>query len=197
MSIKLNFWQTIALFLPFSMGFVLFELPHSTLYEHQTLAALANFLFLVSIFIVILYQTHLVLRFNYTSGFRSVIFKLNAIIPVIFITLYFVYVCYFTFLHPTFHNPHYNTGPIRKADLNGSSLVIVVFLIHAFITFYFINNLFVANKIKTITDVGQQQKLKSDFLIPLKRLTKISIWAAGSLIILSTILDIIRFSGTT
>ncbi|BAU52142.1 hypothetical protein MgSA37_00292 [Mucilaginibacter gotjawali] len=195
MSIKLNFWQTILLFLPFSIGFLLIGLPYASLYGHQTIAAMANFLFLVSISMAILYQTYLVLGFNSISGIKSTIFKLNAIIPAVFMTIYLVYVGYFTFLHLTFHNPKYNTGPMRKADLTGSTLIIFLFLIHAFITFYFINNIFVANKIKTIHDADQQQKLRSDFSIPLKKLTKISIWVVGILFILSTTIDIIRYWG--
>jgi len=86
---------------------------------------------------------------------------------------------------------------MRKADLTGSALIIFLFLIHAFITFYFINNLFVVNKIKTIPDIDQQQKLRSDFSMPMKRLTKISIWVVGSLFALTIIMVIIRYSGKT
>ena len=100
MSIKLNFWQTVALFLPFSIGFLLIGLPYSSSYERHKIVAMANFLIAVSVFLVILYQTYLVLGFNSTPGVTLTIFKLNA--PLAFITLYLVYVGYFTFLHPTF-----------------------------------------------------------------------------------------------
>jgi hypothetical protein len=143
MSIKLNYWQNTALFAPFALGFLLIDLPHTSLYNYQTVVAIANFSLVLGVFIVILYQTYLVLGFNEMSRIRSRVFKLNAFVPLAFITLYLIYVGCLTFLHLTFHNPNYNSGPIKKANLTGSAWIIFLFLIHAFITFYFINTLFV------------------------------------------------------
>jgi hypothetical protein len=193
MSIKLNFWQTLALFIPFIVSFLLIDLQHTSLYNYRTVVAVANFLLVLSVFIVILYQTYLVLEFNVKSGIKSTILKLNALIPLIFIAFYLIYIGYSTFLQPTFHN--YNNGPIKKVDLTCSAWVILLFLIHAFITFYFINTLFVSNKIKAVTDADQQQKLRSDFSTPIRRLTKTSIWVMVAILIISIVIDIIRYSG--
>jgi hypothetical protein len=194
MTIKLNFWQTLALFLPFIISLVFLEIPHSNLYSYQTNFAIANLLSITTLFVVILYQTNLVLSFNNQSGIKSQVFKWNAFVPLIFITLYLLDVGYSTFNSHVIHSPQYNAGPLRKTDFNGLNLIIMFFLLHSFITFYFINNLFVSKKTKLIQDDSQREQLKSDFLMPMKRLTKISIWVIVVFFTLSTIIDIVRYS---
>jgi hypothetical protein len=193
MSIKLNLWQTLGLFLPFIAGSIFLEFPYSNLYSHQTNFAIANLLTVFSVLVVIVYQEYLALRFLYVSGAKSRVFKLNACIPLIFIVLYFSYVCYLTFKTSGIHNPNYNTGPLRKADLRGSGWVILLLLMHAFITFYFVNTQFVSKKIKLMSDKSEREKLTVDFLTPMKRLVRISIWVFVTLLALATIADLVKF----
>jgi len=193
MNFKLNFWQTLALFLPFILGFIILDLPHSNLYSYQTNFAIANFLTVINVFILIYYQTHLVLTFNSRLAIQSDIIKWNSYISSLFITLYLIYVVYLTFVGHSFHNPKYIPGPIRKVDFTIASWFIALFLMHAFITFYFVNNRFIAKRTQITQDVVEKEQLKSDFLIPMKRLIKISIWVFAVMIVLSTITDIFKF----
>ncbi len=195
MRIKLNFWQTLSLFLPIVIGFIIIDIPHATFADHSmNVLAIANFLFVINCCMVILYQTILALRFNYISGVKSNLFKWNALIPAIFISMYFLYVFYLTINSPTYHSPRYNNGPIRITQYDTMGLLIELFLLHSFITFYFINNAFVSRQIKTIKNDSEQEHLRSEFLIPMRRLVKISIWVIGTLLLLSTVMDVIIFS---
>ncbi|MEP6613462.1 MAG: hypothetical protein ABJA76_16290 [Mucilaginibacter sp.] len=182
------------LFLPGVIGNIILSLPHSDLTAYQTHFAISNFLTTLNVTIVVIYQAYLVISFNKVSGVDSGFLKWNTWIPVIFTSIYLLYVIWGTFVKPVYHNPHYNAGPLRKSQLHGSALIILLFLLHAFITFYFINNQFVSRKIKLITDEVKQEKLKVGFLIALKRLTKISIWVIGGLILMGLVMDMINFS---
>ncbi|MFI5139245.1 MAG: hypothetical protein ACHQIM_15585, partial [Sphingobacteriales bacterium] len=114
--------------------------------------------------------------------------------PLIFITIYLLDVSYFTLIHPAFHNPKHIPGPMIKSNFSVTNWIIVLFLIHAFVTFYFVNTRFVFRKIKTIPDISKQDQFISDFLTPMKRLTKISIWVVVIFFILTTIVDIVKYS---
>lgn len=195
MHIKLNFWQTLGLFLPVVIGFIIIDIPNTGVADYNlNLLGIANLLFVINLLIVILYQTILAVRFNYISGVKSNLFKWNALIPAIFISTYFFYVFYLTANSPTYHNPRYNHGPMKIAQYGTVSWLILLFLLHSFITFYFINNEFVSRQIKVIKNDSEQDQLRSDFLIPMRRLVKISIWVIGTLLLISTVVDVVIFS---
>ncbi|MCO5950433.1 hypothetical protein [Mucilaginibacter flavidus] len=192
MHIKLNTWQTFALFLPFIAGFALLNIPNPAKDNFQTNFAVANFLSVLGLTIIISYQALLVLGFIRWCGIKSTLFKWNTLIPLSFFVLYLLYVIYFTFINPEYYNHQYNLGPLRKAGFRASGWVILFFLIHAFITFYFINNQIVAREINGVTNADEQDQLKDHFLLPMKRLTKASVWLIAAFIFLTTVMDIIK-----
>jgi hypothetical protein len=194
MNFKLNFWQTLLLFLPGVVGNIILSLPHLGLATYQTHFAISNFLATLNVTIVVVYQAYLVISFNKVSGVNPGVLKWNTWIPVIFTSLYLLYVIWGTFVKPNYHNPHYNAGPLRKSQFHGNSLIILLFLLHAFVTFYFVNAQFVSRKIKLIVEESKREKLRTDFLLPLKSLAKISIWVIGGVILMGLVMDIINFS---
>ncbi|MEO6980745.1 MAG: hypothetical protein ABI113_20290 [Mucilaginibacter sp.] len=192
MHIKLNTWQTFALFLPFVAAFALWNFPDSVKDNSQTHFATANFLYMLGLVIIVLYQTSLALGFTNRCGIKSILFKGNALMPLLFLILYLLYVIYFTFISPEYYIHKYNSGPMRTATFKVSAWVILFFLVHAFITFFFINNQFVARKINVLTNAAEQDQLKDDFLLPMKRLTKASVWLIAVFIFSTSVLDIIK-----
>jgi len=192
MHIKLNTGQTFALFLPFVAAFALSNVPNAANDNLQTNFAIANFLSVLGLTVIISYQASLALGFTNRCNTKSILFKWNALIPLLFIALYLLYVIYFTFINPEYYQHKNNYGPLRKADFRASGWVILFFLVHAFITFYFINNQFVARKINGVTNADEQDLLKEDFLLPMKRLTKASVWLIAAFIFLTTVMDIIK-----
>ncbi|WP_295793130.1 hypothetical protein [Mucilaginibacter sp.] len=193
MHIKLNTWQTFALFLPFIAGFALLNIPNSAKDSFQTNFAVANFLSVLGLATIISYQALLALGFTRRCGIKSILFKWNALISLSFFVLYLLYVIFFTFISPEYYHHRNNTGPMPKAAFRTSGWVILFFLVHAFITFYFINNQFVAKKIDGLTNADEQDQLKDDFLLPMKRLTKASVWLIAAFVFLTTVMDIIKF----
>jgi hypothetical protein len=192
MHIKLNTWQTFALFLPFVASFVLSNVSNPAKDNLQTNFAVANFLSVLGLTIIISYQALLALGFTGQCGIRSTLFKWNVLIPLLFFTVYLLYVIYRTFINPEYYHHKYTAEPLRKADFSVSGWVILFFLVHAFITFYFINNQFVARKINGVTNADEQDQLKDDFLLPMKRLTKASVWLIAAFVFLTTVMDIVR-----
>ena len=181
------------LFLPFIVGAVFLEIPYSNVYSHQTNYAISNLLFVFSIFLVIAYQGYLALGFLSISVVKPKLFQWNTYILLLFIAVYFLYECYSTLNICNIHSSRYNMGPLRRSDIGGLGWIIIVFLIHAFITFYFINYQFVKRKIKLISDSSEREKLTRDFLIPMKTIMKMSIWIFVVFLALSTIADLIKF----
>ena len=152
MRIRLNFWQTLLLFLPCVIGIVIISLTRYGLPDYKFHFAIVNLLYVINIALVILYQAYLVITFGEACPMKSKVFKWNAYIPAIFILIYLMYVIWGTFINSDYNNRYYNAGPLHKSQLHGSSLMVLIFLLHAFITFYFVNNQFVSRKIKLITD---------------------------------------------
>jgi hypothetical protein len=148
----------------------------------------------INVFAAVGYQTYLALGFNVVSTVNSKIFKWNALIPFVFMSFYLLYVVFLTLIEQNYHNPRSYWGPLRKSQLHGTSLIIILFLIHAFITFYFLNNQFVSKKIKVEPDIAKRESLRLEFLVPMKRLVKISVWVIAVSLMLSTIIDIVNFS---
>jgi succinate dehydrogenase hydrophobic anchor subunit len=194
MRIRLNFWQTIFLFLPGIIGQTFLWFPHLDVAGYRANFAAANFLAVLNMTLVVSYQAYLTINFSKTLDDKSAPVKWNAYIPAVFTSAYLVYVAWGTFINPAYHNPHYNAGPLRRAQLHGSSIVILFFLLHAFITFYFINNQFVSRKIKLMQNDEKRVALTGDFLTPMRTLIKVSIYVIGCMILLTFIIDILTFA---
>ncbi len=171
MNIKLKPWQTVALFLPVIIGC-------GILIASSTDALLANFFLVLTLPLITAYQMTIVINFNTASGADSTGHKGNAIIPVIFTVFFLARTTREAFLLEPTHHHHAlsNTiGAHAEPDFGPKQIVYVLFFLHAFITYFFVNPLFVSKKIKSIKDLIEQKKLKTNFLTPMKRLTTITI----------------------
>jgi hypothetical protein len=192
MHLKLNYWQVSLLFIPFFIGCLLLTFSSNDRHQHELNFLIANFLSLVTMLLVIGYQSYLAITFANRQAPKAILFKANALIPVVFFFLYSIYAIYVSFIKPI--HGHINTGPIRKSDLKGSSIIILLFLAHAAINFLFVNNQFVSYRIKKIQDDNGREILKSNFLGPMKTTVRTTIYLAIISIVISTVIDIIHFS---
>ena len=191
MHLKLNYWQVSLLFIPFFIGCLLLTLSTDDRHSYELNFLMANFLSVVTLFFIICYQSYLAITFANEHAPKAILFKANALVPVVFLLLYLIYVIYVSFIKPI--HGHINTGPIRKSELKGKNLIILLFLAHAAISFLFINNQFVSNQIKKIKDDGEREVLKSNFLKPMKTTVRTTIYLAIISIVISTVIDIIHF----
>ncbi len=191
MHLKLNYWQVSLLFIPFFIGCLLLMFSSSDRHHYELNFLIANFLSLITMFLVICYQSYLAITFANEYASKAVLFKINTLIPVVFLSLYLIYVVYVSFIKPI--HGHIYTGPIRKSELKGSNLITLLFLLHAAISFLFVNNQFVSNQIKKIQDDNKREILKRNFLGPMKTTVRTTIYLAIISLIVSTIIDIVHF----
>lgn len=194
MRIKLNLWQTILLFLPFVVSEIFPRLSYSGGPDHRIYFAIANLLVTFNVALVICYQTYLVLRFIKLSEAGSVFVKFNALVPAIFTVCYFLYIALDTVIAHSYNSRGYNTVPLRESQLHGVALVFLLLLLHAFITFYFVNNQFVSKSVKKVPDDELRDEFMGDFLAPMKLLTKISIIIICFSLFVSVVLDTITYT---
>ena len=72
---------------------------------------------------------------------------------------------------PVIHTS-YMPGSIRKADLNFTGTITLIFLIYGLLNFLFVINQFVSIKIKRLTDYEERESLKAIYLNPMKRILR-------------------------
>src|SRR3569833_620250 len=194
MRIKLNLWQTVLLFLPFVVSEIFRRLSYSGGPDHRIYFAIANLLVTFNVALVISYQAYLVQRFIKVTEARPVLAKFNALVPAIFTVFYFLYIAWDTVITHSYNNRGYNTGPLRESQLHGSALVFLLLLLHAFITFFFVNNQFVSKRVKKVPDDELRDEFTGAFLAPMKLLTKVSIIVIGCSLLVSVVLDTITYT---
>lgn len=193
MKINLNYWQIWLLFLPAIASEVVLKTSTGGFHQYQRDFSIANMLLTFNLCLVIAYQAYLGLAFNQGYVEKSRAYKINALIPVIGLTMYLMYVICMSYLKPITHT-NYVPGPLKKSDMRLLPIIIVMLLIYAIINFYFINNQFVARRIKYIADTGKQELARTTFLVPMKRLVKVSIYLIIIDIAVWIVLDLIKYS---
>jgi hypothetical protein len=165
----------------------MFSIPHSSWQAYAIIKTISNLLFTVNPCFIVGYQAYLATSFNKTiNGAKW--FTVNALVPVVFLIAHFIYVVWSTDLKP----PHLHNaiGPIEHADFGILPKVITVFLVHAAITFFLVNNIYVSRQIKKIPDDSTKNQLNMDFMRSMKRLSNISYIALAVLLIIAAIADI-------
>jgi hypothetical protein len=192
MKIKLNYWQTSILFIPFLVGCIISDLPHTDLHAYHKHFLISNFLTVLNILIALSYQAYSVISFNNNVLNKSRIYVANALTPVIFYFLYLLYIIYHTFINPVM-NSHNAPGPLRLQQINIGGIFILLFTFHAAITFFFISNNFISKRIKMISSVTEQEILKMNYLIPMRNLVRVSIFVFLLAIAISIIIDLVHF----
>jgi len=185
MSKQLNKWQTWVLFLPFIIG--------GFLMAFHLKFTMIDFLFVLNVFLTISYQTYLAFSFNNQPEGRSPVFKWNALIPLVFSFVYLIFSVVAVFSNATIHKESKPEGPIHMADYHLGGWIIFALLIHAFITFYFINPRFIAATIRQVPDMARREQLKSQFLIPVQRVVTVSIFVFVIVLAITILGDLVLF----
>lgn len=188
MKIRLNYWQLILLFLPSIIASQMYNIPHSSWQAYEIIKTISNLLFAVNPCFIVGYQAYLVTSFNNKiNGAKW--FTVNALVPVVFFIAHFIYVVWSTELKPV--RWHATIGPIEQADFGFVPKVITVFLVHAAVTFFLVNNIYVSRQIKQISDDSTKNQLYLDFMKPMKKLSNISYIALAGLLIIAIIANIL------
>lgn len=166
----------------------MFSIPHSSWQAYAIIRTISNLLFTVNPCFIVGYQAYLATSFNKTiNGAKW--FTVNALVPVVFLIAHFIYVVWSTDLKP----PHLHNaiGPMEQADFGFVPKVITVFLVHAAVTFFLVNNIYVSRQIKKISDDSTKNELNQDFMKPMKKLSNISYIALAGLLIIAIIANIL------
>jgi len=193
MQVRLKYWQITLFILPFLLGNLFLELPHHDLSTYQERFRIAEFLNALSIFLFVFYQAYVVWGFVKTSNIKSKLFSINALIPVVFFSIYCISLIYFTFIR-TIPPSNYVPGPVTKDNFTTMGIIILLFILHAAITFLFINGLFVSNQIKKIQDPETQQSLRTSFLGPMKTVLKTALYSFGAALLIIIIVDMVKIT---
>lgn len=193
MKFKLNRSQTLLLFAPFVVAWYMMIFPRTGSYLRGKDMLIANFLLALNLCVAISYQAYFVLNFSKASNIKNQTFTINALIPAVFFIGYLIYAGYSSFIGNR-GSVTTNSHPLQRADLNITGYVVTIFMIYAFVNFFFINNRYLANTIKKIPDHVEQEKLRINFLIPMQWLVKSAIWVFVSGLAISTIADIIKYA---
>lgn len=189
MRIKLNLWQTILLFSPLIISELFLRRSYSAEPNQHLNFAIANLLATFNVALVVCYQAYLVMGFLRHSETKPAWFILNAVIPAIFTVCYFLYIGWGTVVNHSYNRTNYNVGPLKRSQLHGEGLIFLLFLLHAFVTFYFVNNKFVSKSIKQFKDDELRNELMYNFLIPMKLLIKVSVYVICSGLFVSMVID--------
>jgi len=170
---------------------VLMSLPQANFNGWIKASAIANFLMILGMCIPVCYQTYLAIAFNRRSEIKSSVFAINASIPAIFFLLYLSRVAYsFCINLPVYHDSRFN-GPVRVTHFNNFAWVVVFLMIHAAVTFLFVNHRYVTSTIKKIADPEEQMLLKANYLVPMQILVRTVLIVYATSIVVMFILDIV------
>lgn len=191
---KLSQWQSYLLFIPLVISIIIISIPHQDLYHSQTYFAASNILIILTLCLLLSYQAILALDFIKQDNNKSTIFKVNVLIPVVFFWIYLCYVSYITFMSNNIHKSKYAPGPVRIASMNLSDWLIVILLVYGSINYLFINNQYVSSRIKMQKDISQQEYLKFNYWLPMRKFVRTSVWVFAGLMLLSIIIDIVTMT---
>jgi NADH:ubiquinone oxidoreductase subunit 5 (subunit L)/multisubunit Na+/H+ antiporter MnhA subunit len=193
MKIRLNYWQLILLFLPIILGMQVFHIPLNVQITYRSYLRMFNIISSADICFIVCYQAYLAISFNNSRLNKPAWFNVNALIPVFFNIAYFFYVISLTFKTPTVTTHQQTSGPMPIAHYSLFSMAMVILLVHALITFLFINTPFVSRQIIKIDDSDEQARLREDYLNPMKKLLRMSMIVFAVGVILSIILDSVTY----
>ncbi|UOE48512.1 hypothetical protein MTO98_29345 [Mucilaginibacter sp. SMC90] len=194
MKLNLNHWKTALLFTPFLIAYLLSQTLNNTLANYNRVHQISNILNGLNTFILIGIQAYLLIRFNAIAIKRNDFFKINALVPLIYVGVSLLYTIYLSVLKqaPLTIAPAHE-GPVSLAQIPGYGILILVLVLHAFITFFFINNQYVSREIRKVQNPAEQGALINDFLNPMHLILKASVIAVVVSFVLSIFHDLLRF----
>lgn len=192
MKFRLNFWQTSLLFLPLIAGFIIVNLPQHSFSDSENMLRIFSFLAGLNIWMLFAYQAYLGNGFNNADARPSVVFKINLFVPVVFFGVYQLYITYLMLFKHTAQIAHSKPGPIAVTHIKGLNWLVVLFLVYGMVCFIFVNNQYVARRIKKIDNAARQEQLTKDYLVPMRHVVRLLGWMLGVCILLSIAADIYR-----
>lgn len=188
MQLNLNFWKAILLTTPFILASLLMDGGHIIPGNlRKDALEIANYLLIIDILLLYTAQAVILIGFMNAANKNDLFFKINTIVPVIFLSVYLLYVIYLSATRPHINS---NYGPLKKSDLHGSALVIFLFLMYTVINFLFTNNNYVKWEITKMTDTEKQLDLKNKYFKPMRLLVRTSVWVVVGCLLISTIVDL-------
>jgi len=188
MSRILTPWQSYLLFIPLFISTIINIIPHQDLYHSQTSFAIGNVLLIITLCLVLSYQA--ILAFNCLEQVgKESIFKVYVLIPIVFFWIYLFYSSYKIFMSSNIHNSKVVPSPMRIASMDLSGWLILIMVIYGLINFLFINNLYVLSRIRKQKNIEQQEFLKFNYWLPMRRFVRNSVWVSIGLMLLSIIVD--------
>ncbi|GAA3963143.1 hypothetical protein GCM10022210_09000 [Mucilaginibacter dorajii] len=139
------------------------------------------------VFIAIWYQVYLVVVFN-KSVKGSVWVTINNIVAVLGTLIFIITFVYMAL--EEFSGPR-RLGPTHSSYASWGVMFVGVDLLHLFITFFLINNLYVSFKTQKIKDPALLERISNDFGEPMKKLLITSLFVTtGSFVIAIAIMII-------
>lgn len=189
---RLKPWQTVLLFIPFFVSFVISRVPNSAVRGFDNAYHLAEILSTFNISSLVVCQAYLLLKFNGDALKRINFFSINTIIPALSTVFWFVYEIYDVGQnHNASGSARRASGPVDFTTLHGYELIVALLLLHTFITFFIVNNQYVAWKIKKLPEPSVQTTLTHDYLKPMRLIVRTSMMIFGIGILLDILYDLV------
>jgi hypothetical protein len=135
---------------------------------------------MVSISLAICYQAYLLISFNKRIK-GSIFISVNAAISAVFMTI-----CILFAIKSVMSMIVRKTTVTKVVQTEHHWLLtcIFLFLLHALLTFFLVNNIYLSGKIKKVNDFAMRENLRDDFGEPMKKLLITSLLTiAGSFVI--------------
>lgn len=180
MKIRLNYWQLLILFSPFFVALVYMCIPYPALVGYHINSGMIAIAICIDVFIAIWYQVYLLTSFNKKIK-GSVWITVNNVLAILETVMF---LCVFVYMAiDEFGKPH-KLGPIHSESASWGAIFVVVCLLHLFISFFLINNLYISFKTQKIKDPALLESISNDFGEPMKRLLITSLFVmTGSFVI--------------
>ncbi|MEO3407206.1 hypothetical protein AAFN85_25030 [Mucilaginibacter sp. CAU 1740] len=177
MIIRLTPLRTVLLFIPFIISAVLGRIQVPELQTFLHTYYISDHLFSLNLLLLIWLQAYFLIRFNDKVINKLTFFKINALIPVIYVGYWFIRGIYLTINKPHYIKLAKPEGPVSLVALGPFETIIALLLFYSLFTFFFLNNNYVSSRIKKIGEPTEQAALTNEFLNPMRLIVKAS-WIA-------------------
>lgn len=144
----------------------------------------------IDVFIAVWYQVYLLTAFNkkIKGTIWITINNIIAILATIVFLSTFVYMAVQQFGGTGDSGPH----PVHSKSASLGAAIVGLLMLHLFITFFLINNLYVSFRIQKIKDPLMLQSISSDFGEPMKRLLITSLFVITGSFVIAIVIIIIK-----
>ncbi len=177
------------LFLPGVIGVLLFESAIPGKESQLRISPVFNILLVFNLALVVSVNAYFVVAFEKATVPKRRYLTLNALLPVAFLVLYFLFVVYSSFAKYQVQHVQ-QVEPVRTIHLGFMNYLILGMLLYAAVNFLYLNKELVMGRIRRIEDQAQQLQLSNKFLLPMKRITRAALLTALGLFVLVVFIDL-------